>query len=203
MWIAWWLGCAERVVLDFEGTCAGVWPADTCAGGDCADTDLEARWVATFPAAFGAGADHARVRAIAGGEGTFRSISHAAVEVDIDWVRVVQEVELWTDDADPTDEALVAAWRDWLRVPALDLDAELMPFEEVQAFVDDCAAQFGVTFDAADWCDPWYPTDPDDDGRGPRFDFEAPLEGTTYVEASIDVTGSEAPSCETNETIVD
>ena len=110
-------------------------------------------------------ADHARVRSIATeNPDTFLVLAEASYQLDIDWVRVVREIPLQAGDSAPTNPQLVSAWSDWMWPPVLDLDAELMPFEEVQAFLDGCAAQFGVVFDDAGWCNPRYPTEPDEGG---------------------------------------
>src|SRR5690348_14882865 len=103
IWISLALGCTEPydivtevVVLDFDATCAAFWPADACANGDCATTDIEARWMAAFTTAFAAEtgiaepavADHARIRSIHGATVT-TAITEVSTQFDIDWVRIV------------------------------------------------------------------------------------------------------------------
>lgn len=120
-----------------------------------------------------------------------------STQFDIDWVRIVLRHELQADG--PTDADLVDLWRRQVAAPDIDLDAELLDYTTAQAFVDDCADQFGVTFDAADWCEPRYYTRTDDgdfaDGPQLRFEFWARQGGDT-VHASVDLAGYREPVCE-------
>lgn len=119
IWFYGW-GCAPQVVLDFDATCVSEWPADTCSGNACADSDIEDRWVAAFEPAFAGRAripessvaDYARVRSITDASGTFQSILRASWQADVDWVRLVREVELWTDGPSPGDGELADRWRE-------------------------------------------------------------------------------------------
>jgi hypothetical protein len=206
--------CSEEVV-DLEATCRGIWPADDCGEGECIGGPEEQRWADAFEPALasltglpeGEVADHARLRTFDGSDSTwaaFQSITSASWQFEVDWMRVVVPVEVWTDGPDPTDAELVAAWVEHLRAPAFDFDQELISFTEAEAFFDDCAAEHGVTFDAEGWCDPYYGREwDDDDPTGLRIDLFADLEGGEYVSARLSLTPGGERSCEIDQPLVD
>lgn len=202
----------DGVVLDFEATCAREWPEDTCVDGDCATTDVEARWISAYDTAFaavtgipeGSVADHARVRSITGAPDT-TSVTEVSTQFDIDWVRVVNRHVLQADGPDDAD--LLDRWLEGIAAPELDLDAELMDYTTAQAYIDDCAQQLEVTFDPTGWCTPGYYPRTDQDFSEPsqlRFDFRVPFgDDYDYIQASVDLTGNREPTCGIQQVTID
>jgi len=195
----------DELPFDFKAACATEWPSDECASGDCTDSDVEQRyadaWELWFQGMSGLTAEemepYARLRRVDTFEAQYSSYTDIYYQLQVDWVRLVFWQGVSAEGGDPTTEEIVAEMTAYHDLPQVDFQADLVPFEEIQAFVDDCAATHGVTFDSSGWCDPGVPTNPGDDDLAIKFFFWADLEsgGNRYAYASVDAMGNDEPDC--------
>jgi hypothetical protein len=201
----------ESWPLDFEAICGGEWPSDECTDGDCGGPDVEQRYHDEFIAHFQDVAGltdeamecHVRARSVNTHEAQQSSYTDVWFQIEVDWVRLVDWWGVGADGGDPTAEEIAAEWDTWGAVPRVDPGADLLRYEDVQGFIDDCAAQHGVTLDPVGWCDGWIADHANDDADDAQmhFRFSAPMPGdpSTEVEATVYPLGDEAHRCRTNQ----
>jgi len=199
----------ESQPLDFEAVCGDEWPSDECAGGDCGGPDVQQRYHDEFIAhaqdVSGLTDDemacHFRARNVNTHEAQYSSYTDVWFQVELGWVRLVDWWGVGADGGDPTSEEIAAEWDTWGAVPRVDPDVQLVPYEDVRDFIDDCAAQHGVTFDPVGWCDGWIADHANDDDPGMHFTFTASIPGDPSLEAEATVfpLGDEDHRCRTNQ----
>jgi hypothetical protein len=151
------------------GECADTWPDDTCGADGCDADPVGSRWEDTFVRGFSEAtgepedvvAEHVRIRRMEPAP-SLTAKTGVDYQVDIDWVRFVEHVEVWAagpagtaDVTGPdalTDDDLVASWKNRLAIHSLDLRQRLVSLEDAQAFVEECAADQDVEFPDSGWC---------------------------------------------------
>lgn len=190
---------------DFEAACANVWKSNECGDGDCADSEVEQRyadaWEQWYPEVAGLTAEemkrHVQLRRVDTFEAGQSSFTRIYFNLRVDWVRLVDEDSISHLGGDPTVEEILDALRLGDCYPQVDFETPLVPYEEVQAFLDECWDTHDAIFDPEDWCVPWFPNQPGDD-RGIVFHFYADLgQGDgTFANVDYDVTGAREPSCD-------
>ncbi|MCB9687555.1 MAG: hypothetical protein H6738_16540 [Alphaproteobacteria bacterium] len=191
---------------DLVADCSGEWPARTCAGG-CADPEAQ-RWADGYvdhvADAWGVSRatteEHLEVWSVQV-EGTPSRYATLQVLFTSGWVAALYEVraDLPGPPASAADAKAAFASSG---APQVDPTAKPRPWREVSAFLDDCAAEHGVSFGG--WCRTYLTDDPgDDDQAGVRFDFDADLGGGEYVRAYVYAYGSEPDVCDTNQVTID
>ncbi len=198
--------------VDFEALCAGdPWPSDEGVDG-WADSPVEQRYGDGFAERYREVSGltdeemdcHVRLRNVHTHQAQQSSGTDVSYQFDIGWVRIVEGTYVSAEGGDPTENEIAAAWDEWGNALRIDLDAPFMAYADAQAYVDECAAEHGVTFPSTGWCSPWVPdfaNDDDDDELGIRYDFSEFLPGDDgwLAIASVDVTGVEEPRCRTTQ----
>ncbi len=196
--------------VDFEATCAGVWPVDACAEGDCTPLPVNDRYVDAWFEVFTERSgwspeevdEHVRMRVVDHRAATQSSAHLLTVQITIGWVPFLFVDQASALGADPTFDEVLEAWRHDPQLGGVDVPVvgpstplALGP-GDVQRAVTDCGATLGTTFDPTGFCSARasFRTRGRSDEPYLGFDFLGPTGGRRIPHLTVDVIGGEV-SC--------
>jgi hypothetical protein len=194
---------AEWDIIGLGETCKQSWTKDECEDGDCADSDLEQRFVNAFFEWLQEDSgmsdteieEHVRLRRVNTKTTEHPLFTKIVYEIKVDWFLYQVSLNLYLEGRDPSIEEIKTELENY-QTPVIDLDAELMPLSKVQEFVTECEDAHQVTLNEGGLCFCFVPSDSDDDFQGISCRFSGRINDTNRrVEASVDLLGTEPNRC--------
>lgn len=193
--------------IDWEATCAGTWPADACAVGDCTPLPVNDRYVEGWEQVFAARsgwsaealAEQVELRAVEHAAALQSSRHTLTVELTVGWVTFLVVDAASAPGADPTAAEILEAWRrdpqlGGVSVPLVTPTTPLaLGPDDVRAAIAACEAQLGEPLDPAGFCRPRVPmqrTSADEPELS--FDFWGPSGRRRVAHLGIDAVSGQS-----------